>query len=85
MSMKPDLKYRCDACEEIHDDEYCANDCCRPTVSEVYLCPVCAECYLYIANANSYCDDNSDNDDTPVSPVSAAEREAAGQMRLWAA
>jgi len=35
------VKYECGSCNEQHDYEDEARDCCMPSVSEVYFCPVC--------------------------------------------
>jgi len=39
--MKAELKYRCEGCDELHDDRDEAEECCRPDVAKVYVCPVC--------------------------------------------
>lgn len=47
MSKEPTYltQFRCDACYSIFKDEYDAKECCRPRVTEVYICPVCKEDY----------------------------------------
>lgn len=37
------IKYECDACNELHDDEDGARECCMPGVIERYFCPICGE------------------------------------------
>ena len=34
-------RWMCGSCNETHEQEWDAEDCCKPDVYEVYLCPVC--------------------------------------------
>jgi len=34
-------RYECSSCNERHDDEGDAEDCCKPEVFEIYICPSC--------------------------------------------
>lgn len=36
-------QYRCNNCDTIFKDEDEARECCRPRITEVYLCPVCKQ------------------------------------------
>ncbi|BCP56308.1 hypothetical protein K32_49250 [Kaistia sp. 32K] len=35
------VMYECDRCNQLHDREYQAEQCCEPDVRTVYVCPVC--------------------------------------------
>ncbi len=35
------VMYECSRCNELHEYESSAEDCCRPEVWTAYLCPVC--------------------------------------------
>ncbi|WP_236213968.1 hypothetical protein [Metapseudomonas otitidis] len=37
--------WKCGHCDEIHDDEDSANDCCRPDVYEMWGCPKCKKVF----------------------------------------
>jgi len=78
--MNPELKYQCDACDELHDSEDIAFECCAPDVIEVYLCGHCGDYYEQDKRAAEECCDDVDPDAPPL--ISKAELEAAGQMRL---
>jgi len=80
MSRDPVLKYRCNECGELHDDEYDANSCCEPTISEVYLCAHCQSQWLHDEDAARECCNDIDADTPPM--ISKADLEAAGQLRL---
>lgn len=34
-------RWRCGECNDVHDDEDGARECCMPTIHEIYTCPVC--------------------------------------------
>lgn len=70
-------KWRCDECGELHDSEEYAAECCPPSISQVYVCPVCGE-YDSMSIAMICC--GGQEESLPV--VTAAELEAAGQYAL---
>jgi len=78
--MNPELKYKCDECGELHDNESIAYECCAPDVIEVYLCGHCGEYYGDNQVLANDCCDDVDPDAPPL--ISQAELEAAGQMQL---
>ena len=39
------VMWECSCCNDLHDDEDDALDCCRPSANEVFLCPVCDEAH----------------------------------------
>ena len=80
--MEIEMKYRCNECGDLHDFEEDAHDCCRPTVTEVYLCPDCGEMHGNEYDARSCCTPD-DVDPLRATMVTAAQREAAGQERLF--
>jgi hypothetical protein len=71
-------KWECGYCNEIHNREYDAEECCRPEVFEVYICPVCDDSHYSEDDAIECCPHDVDS---PIT-VSQAELEAAGQLRL---
>ena len=73
-------KWKCCECGELHEHEDDALDCCPPEVREVYVCPICTKDHNQQIMAFDCCDFDPDVDVLP--PPSAAELEAAGQMRL---
>lgn len=73
------VKWRCDGCGELHEDEECARECCTPEVVEVYQCSVCHLRFEDEWEADEHC--NTHNDDEPDEPTKA-ELEAHGQQRL---
>lgn len=75
-----DPRWECGACGEVHDDEDDARDCCRPGVSEVYLCPVC-DCKSNTEDRALDCCAGEAAEAGAGEPT-AAELEAQGQMRL---
>lgn len=72
-------KWLCESCDEIHDDEEDARDCCPTQISEVFLCPIC-QMSFYVEIDALNCHDFDPNGPPP--PPTPAELEAAGQMRL---
>lgn len=70
-------KYKCGNCGDLHEFEAAALDCCVPSVLPVYVCPICEDWHLEERDALLCCQ----RDDPALRP-SAAELEAAGQMRL---
>ncbi len=79
MATKLETVWKCHECGEIHDDEDSTYECCRPDVSEGYLCPECADFHRSEANALACCEHDPD---APPPPPTAAELEAAGQLRM---
>lgn len=39
---KPVSKWMCDRCDKLHDNKSAAEECCPPTINEVFLCPKCS-------------------------------------------
>lgn len=79
---KPNIiapKWKCPDCGELHDDEYDARECCPPQVWAAFVCPICTEEHRDEIAAIDCC---GFDPDAPPPPPSAAELEAAGQMRL---
>lgn len=72
-------KWQCDACSSVHDFEDDAEDCCKPRVIEGYACPICLDFHRREEAALDCC---GFDPDAPPPPPSAAELEAAGQLRL---
>lgn len=72
-------KWQCCECDEVHDYEEDALECCRPGIREIYECPVCADIHDCSGDALACCGHDPDG---PPRPPTAAELEAAGQMRL---
>lgn len=72
--MKP--HYRCDNCDSLYENEDEAYDCCPQSVSVRWVCPVCESAHSSEDEAESCCP----SDGPP--PLTAAEMEAAGQLRL---
>jgi len=70
--------FKCGECGDIHDEEDDAVECCFPGVTEGFLCPVC-QGFFIDEEAALAC---HDTDEDFVPPPTAAELEAAGQMRL---
>lgn len=75
---KPPLAWQCDRCGEVHDDEAAAREYCAPAIIDGYTCPLCGTFYTGDAAALDCC---GWDPDMPIPPT-AAELEAAGQMRL---
>ena len=73
--MEPMRKWKCSACDELHDNEDDARECCPPSINEVYVCPVCGSDFPFYPDALMCCDCE---DRTPTT----AELEQAGQMRI---
>lgn len=74
----PPEAWRCGDCEAAYDNEDDARECCAPLIEAGYLCPVCRGFLLHEKDAIACCDWDPE---TPIPPT-AAELEAAGQMRL---
>ena len=70
--------WRCGDCLTVHDNELDAQECCPPKIDEGYTCPLCGDFHLAEEAALECC---GWDPDMPVPPT-AAELEAAGQMRL---
>lgn len=43
MSATPRLVFICGGCQEQHDDEDSALECCQPEVYSFWVCPVCGD------------------------------------------
>jgi hypothetical protein len=72
------LLYRCDECGQVYEFRSSAAECCQPEVATVHQCPQCNEVHDDAWEAeNCPCRD----EDPP--PVSAAEMEQQGQLRLF--
>lgn len=78
--MRLRVKYRCGECDEIHDDEEDALDCCRPKVVQVYVCPSCGLDHDIEGDAIECCETSADDEAHRVNPI---DLEAAGQQRLF--
>ena len=37
--LKP--QWLCEECSTLHSEQYQAEECCAPEISEIYLCPKC--------------------------------------------
>jgi hypothetical protein len=72
-------KYKCCECGEVLDDVDKARYCCHPRVDEVFMCPICQSPHDLEEFALDCCGFDPDG---PPPPPSAAELEAAGQLRL---
>lgn len=73
------VRFQCGECLGIYDDIDDAYECCRPEVREVVICPTCESPHADEEEAAACCE--FDPDAPPPRP-SAAELEAAGQLRL---
>ena len=51
----PKRAYECDACNEVHEHESSAEDCCRPQVNAVWLCDVCEGSHDDMEDAEKCC------------------------------
>lgn len=47
--------YMCCMCEELHERESDAEECCQPEVEEVYVCEVCGEQHDIEQDADDCC------------------------------
>ena len=79
MATKLKQKWKCHECGEIHDYEDAAAECCQPEISKGYECPECGDFHRKEADAIDCC---GYDEDAPPPPPTAAELEAAGQLRL---
>lgn len=79
--MKGILKcqWMCEGCDDIHDTEWDAQQCCPPEVTEIWRCPICSDIHYEEQGAILCC---GFDPDAPPPPPSAEELERAGQMRL---
>lgn len=41
----PKRAYECGSCNEVHEYESSAEECCRPEVNEVWVCDICGEAH----------------------------------------
>jgi hypothetical protein len=72
------IMYRCCECGQVYEFRSSAAECCQPKVATVHQCPHCNEVHDDEWEAqNCHCLD----DDPP--PVSIAELERQGQLRLF--
>ncbi len=74
-------KWRCDERGELHDEHADALECCQPSVSRAYVCPVCCKNYYIESEATECCGYHEEHEEHEEI-VTAAELEAAGQCRL---
>lgn len=51
----PKKAYECGSCNEVHQYESSAEDCCRPEVNEVWTCDVCEEAHDEKEDAEKCC------------------------------
>ena len=51
-----ETKWQCGRCNELHDDEDEAIECCRPSIHEVFICPACKDSHSSMEEAISCCD-----------------------------
>lgn len=54
-------KWECGACNELHDREYEAEECCAPDITEVWMCPACDKAHEAKDEAAKCCPVSSDN------------------------
>jgi hypothetical protein len=73
-------RFECGECSEVHDLEWDAEQCCPVRVREVYECPQCRGPHPNECAAFECC--GTDPDEQFVIRLTAAELEAAGQLRL---
>ena len=79
--MKLVNKWRCEECDEIHDEYDDAVECCKPRVTECFLCPVCGSNFISEEIAIGCCNADELPDDY-IAPPTPRELEEAGQTRL---
>lgn len=79
MRQKIQKKWQCSKCDEVHDDELDAEECCRPEAYEVFACPLCDDIHDTEALALQCCDCDEQGDDYHVAPDVL---EHFGQQRL---
>lgn len=72
--MEPVKRYRCGTCDEIHDDEDGALECCPPEAYECYCCPVCGEAHDLAEDARDCC--QSADEPEPAEPGRQFPKEA---------
>jgi len=53
--------WKCCECEEIHDDEDGAEDCCKPRIEELYRCDLCDEVHEGEDEAAECCGDSAED------------------------
>lgn len=74
-------KWECDECGDLYESEDDAQECCQPTIREVFVCPICTEHQYNERDAIDCCGFDPDG---PPPPPTAEELEHAGQLRLEA-
>jgi len=57
-----ETKWQCGECHELHDTEDDAEDCCRPNITQVYLCPKCGDACQYKDEAIECCEEDGEKD-----------------------
>ena len=77
---KPKLMWQCSECDELHDWEDDAMECCAPSVYQRWVCAGCEDAHCSEAEAEDCCADSPDSPE--CSGPTAAELEAAGQQKL---
>jgi len=76
--MNGKLMYRCGLCDEVHEHEDQAQECCAPRVSEVWVCETCESTNWCLAEADACCP----ADGPEAYRRRVVELEACGQQRL---
>jgi len=79
-SCKLEPQFRCGECSTLHSQEYQAQECCAPEISEIYMCPQCGSEQVCEEDAFDCCDMDPD---APPPMASPRDRERAGQLRLF--
>lgn len=72
----------CDRCETIHDDEFDAEDCCKPEVWDVWVCVECGQDYELRQEADECCPHTTGLDHPIGWQTHINTLESAGQLRL---
>jgi hypothetical protein len=76
--MNGKLMYRCDECDELHDDYDRARECCEPNITERWVCETCESDHFSQEEADACCP----ADGPEAYRRRVAELEACGQQRL---
>jgi len=85
-TVKVAAKYRCNGCDDIHDYENDALECCAPGAIEIFLCPVCGQMHEEVIAAMNCCDCEPAGEaevELDFQLVPKAVLEQAGQVRLF--
>jgi len=79
---KPLKKWACGVCDDVHDDERDAEDCCHPSPFEVWECPECEDTHDTEKEAELCCGAEEGEEQDPLRLPPQHVLESAGQMRL---